>query len=205
LVGEVSNTPWNEMHCYVLHPDSIDQVKVKEMVSKTTPTSSTGSDHPPPTLNYLFPKNFHVSPFMEMNYWYDWTFEPVNCQKHEPIRIINSMKQRMEGDDTSVGRLQFLARLEMTHAGLSPLTVAKHLAVYPVFCSIIQLWIHYQAFWLFLKGVTFQPHPQGSETTASRLIGRAMAPFFAVKEWWENHRRQQQQSGSKGDSSKLPQ
>ena len=29
IVAEVSNTPWNEMQCYVLHPDSIDVNEVK--------------------------------------------------------------------------------------------------------------------------------------------------------------------------------
>lgn len=30
IVAEVSNTPWNEMKCYVLHPDSEDMMQVKD-------------------------------------------------------------------------------------------------------------------------------------------------------------------------------
>jgi hypothetical protein len=49
---------------------------------------------------------------------------------------------------------------------------------------IIQIWIHIQAFKLFVKGVEFIPHPEGSETAASRMIGQIMAPLFAIKDWW---------------------
>lgn len=65
VVGEVSNTPWLEMQCYVLHPDSMDRVQV---LSSTTGECAASK-------RYIFPKTFHVSPFMEMDYWYDWTFE----------------------------------------------------------------------------------------------------------------------------------
>jgi DUF1365 family protein len=96
VVGEVSNTPWLEMKCYVLHPKSTDQVKVLSSLAETSdsePTStllgnSAASRAPTAnatpaaaktttttTVRYLFPKTFHVSPFMEMDYWYDWTFE----------------------------------------------------------------------------------------------------------------------------------
>ena len=52
VVAEVSNTPWNERHLYVLH--SGNQVPAKR------------------TLRYRHPKSFHVSPFMGMDATYDW-------------------------------------------------------------------------------------------------------------------------------------
>ena len=40
-----------------------------------------------------------------------------------------------------------------------------------------------------MKGVEFIPHPKGSETGASRAIGAAMRPVFAVMDvvdvWWK--------------------
>ena len=52
-----------------------------------------------------------------------------------------------------------------------------------MYCVIIQIWIHIEAFWLFLKGVEFIPHPKGSETAASRIIATAMTPLFALTDW----------------------
>jgi DUF1365 family protein len=54
IVAEITNTPWNERHAYVLadavaHPD-------------------------PRVLRYRFAKAFHVSPFMPMAMHYDWHF-----------------------------------------------------------------------------------------------------------------------------------
>jgi hypothetical protein len=48
---------------------------------------------------------------------------------------------------------------------------------------IIQIWIHIQAFKLFIKGVEFIPHPKGSETMVSSVIAALMAPLFAAKAW----------------------
>jgi DUF1365 family protein len=49
IVLEVSNTPWNEMNTYVLHPESEDIESMKQSLEKT---------------NCVFEKTFHVSPLM---------------------------------------------------------------------------------------------------------------------------------------------
>jgi DUF1365 family protein len=54
VVAEITNTPWNERHVYVL-PAS----------------ASLGAGT---TLRYRFAKRFHVSPFMPMELEYDWRF-----------------------------------------------------------------------------------------------------------------------------------
>lgn len=172
VVAEVSNTPWNEMHCYVLHKDSIDQVQVHAGRKKKVENISS--------VNYVFPKSFHVSPFMDMEHTYDWTFWQISGsidsnKRQDPLCITNSMKK---GED-----LYFNAYLEIYRKDCHPYTCAWQLVSYPVFCFLIQLWIHYEAFFLFLKGVAYVPHPKGSETTASRLIGNLMIPFFAFKDW----------------------
>jgi len=168
IVAEVSNTPWLEMHPYVLHHDSVDQVKVRQ--PQTTRT------------NYVFPKRFHVSPFMEMSYNYDWNFEDWTEEKSW---CITTAMKRVED-----GALQFSATMRVAAQGLNPLVLAWQLARFPMFCMIIQIWIHYQAFLLFVKGITFQPHPTGAETTVSRIIGNMMIPLFALKDILDGKARQ---------------
>ncbi|HSN71168.1 MAG TPA: DUF1365 domain-containing protein [Steroidobacteraceae bacterium] len=54
IVAEITNTPWNERHAYVLPTAQGDRV----------------ADH----LRFRFGKDFHVSPFMPMDIAYDWRF-----------------------------------------------------------------------------------------------------------------------------------
>jgi len=162
MVGEVSNTPWTEMYCYVLHPDSIDRVQCKQ----------DGS-----ACDYRFPKEFHVSPFMEMNYWYDWRFQGFPKEDDNEFAVVNSLRLRAEEE-----RMDFTAKLKLVAKPISPLAVAWQMIRFPVFCMLIQIWIHYQAAWLFIKGIAYVPHPQGSETAASKTIAAIMAPFFAIRD-----------------------
>jgi DUF1365 family protein len=52
VVAEVSNTPWNERHCYVLGAENRTRVS-----------------H---VMGFSHPKEFHVSPFMGMDMQYQW-------------------------------------------------------------------------------------------------------------------------------------
>ena len=196
VVGEVSNTPWNEMQCYVLHPNSSHVASHRRLAHST---------------NYVFSKTFHVSPFMEMHHTYDWTFWDFVPPTHQdtttsttttaaarehsfkPLRVtcnmIKKKKTKQEEDGTTAtttkkenGLLWFSARLVTHHGGLHPFSLAVRLVLFPVFCAVIQVWIHYEALWLFLKGVAYVPHPNDTETTASRIIGNIMVPFFAMKD-----------------------
>jgi uncharacterized protein len=184
VVGEVSNTPWNEMYCYVLHPDSIDNVKMDE----TTKTANK--------LHYVFPKMFHVSPFMEMHYDYDWTFWNFLTDKpsseNSGIQVINNLRQQNGAAARVV--MQFSAKMLVERYSMHPYRIAFHMATFPMYCVLIQLWIHYEAFRLVVKGVAFQPHPTGSETTASRIIGHMMGPYFAAQEWWDRRKAKRKAS-----------
>lgn len=168
IVAEVSNTPWIEMYPYVLHPASTDKV---ECLRKNDDGQT----------NYQFPKTFHVSPFMEMSYMYDWIFEGeeahIISKNDGSLRVTTAMVKEEDGSK------RFTATMRVKQAGLHPMKLAWQLARYPSYCAIIQIWIHYEAFWLFWKGVSYQPHPNGSETTASRMIGTLMAPFFQLQAW----------------------
>ncbi len=52
IVGEVHNTPWNEIHCYVLDCENAEKFRAG--------------------YRFRFPKQFHVSPFMSMHQEYEW-------------------------------------------------------------------------------------------------------------------------------------
>ena len=58
IVADITNTPWNERHAYVL------------------PASASAG----PTLRFAFGKDFHVSPFMPMHLGYDWRFSAPGRQ-----------------------------------------------------------------------------------------------------------------------------
>ena len=63
-----------------------------------------------------------------------------------------------------------------------PLQFARVICRFPIYCFIIQVWIHYEALRLLMKGVSFIPHPEGSETAASKAIEVTMRPIFAAME-----------------------
>jgi len=198
VVAEVSNTPWNEMKCYVLHPDSQDITTVKPGRVKNDsglavphfPSDSDDDranselhnqkycDSTLASVNYIFPKTFHVSPFMEMDHTYDWTFW---MPRRDRIVVSTTMIKK----ETKFFNAYFDIRRQPFH----PLRLCWQLVRLPAYCAIIQIWIHMEAFWIFLKGVEFVPHPEGTETSASRIIGSLMAPFFAAKDWINNRRQ----------------
>ena len=132
---------------------------------------------------------------MEMNYTYDWTFTNFLLQSTKQptdTNQTNTNKQKVGNDDPLVVRaamkrghdeIHFTAKLQVFRKGIHPSTVAWQLVSYPIYCFIIQVWIHYEAFWLFVKGIVFVPHPNDTETAISRAIAAIMTPLFAMKEY----------------------
>ena len=206
IVAEVSNTPWNEMKCYVLHPNSCDMETVKEgrtrklneiilqddddnddesksrsACEKSHIDEKKKSDWT--STNYIFEKKFHVSPFMEMDYMYDWTFWQL---KRDRI-IVNTRMIKKKRDEklknTEGGIKCFSASFDISRSPFNPFSLCFQLVKFPIYCVIIQIWIHVEALKLFIKGVEFIPHPEGSETKASLIIGAVMEPFFKIKDW----------------------
>ena len=142
---------------------------------------------------------------MEMDFWYDFTFigvpgvgtsssyvaintdtdnvsasEEANVRSpftSSPITVINTLRRR------SNDRVEFTAKLVMESNPITPYKVVWQIIKFPVFCMIIQFWIHYQALVLFMKGIVYVPHPQGTETAASVVIAKIMEPFFAIRDY----------------------
>jgi uncharacterized protein len=92
IVAEITNTPWNERHAYVLPAPA-----------------GHAADAP---LRFNLAKSFHVSPFMPMDLEYDWRFTPPGRDLAVHMR---SLRQGRTVFDASL-RLQ---RREITAASLA--------------------------------------------------------------------------------------
>ena len=73
MMAEITNTPWNERHAYVLDSRA---------------NGKDSSTH----FHYRFDKTFHISPFMEMDHAYDWQFARPGGQ------LTVHMTNRREGE-----------------------------------------------------------------------------------------------------------
>jgi len=220
IVVEVSNTPWNEMYVYVLHPDSIDIIDYS--TSATTATATTTATTKQKQHRYRWRKAFHVSPFMTMDYMYDWKFVitgkdcisveakmirqcPATTNHDDTLSssassaaaaaaatisdkgVINK-EDNDKDDNESNSRLYFTAGFTIHRTTSNndpiyyyPIELALIIIRYPMYCILIQLWIHYEAVQLLLrKNVQFIPHPLGSTTFVSTMIEVGMIPIYAI-------------------------
>ena len=128
IMAEVTNTPWNERHCYF--------ITAKKNKS----------------FRQELKKQFHVSPFWDMEHDYDWYFSDVS-------------------DTISVNMINYKDEKKVFDATLS-LSVSKKITNLNLFLSVLRfpfstlmvyLRIHYQAFKLWVKGATFYDHPKYEE------------------------------------------
>lgn len=134
IVAEVSNTPWNEQHCYVLSE--------KENLGNRR------------NKRFRFNKEFHVSPFMQMDIDYDWRF----LQPGDRLNVHMENRQ----STSSAGARVFDATLEMKSQAINGINLARTLVRFPIMTANVILGIYYQALKLWLKKAKFYPHPKQS-------------------------------------------
>ena len=132
IVAEVNNTPWNEQHCYVL--------------------SETRNEGNTRNKRYRFGKDFHVSPFMEMNINYDWRFI-------QPDERLNIHMENYQKDGTGNTKV-FDATMVMKRRPITALNLAKTLAQFPLMTGKVIAAIYFQALKLWFKKAPFIKHPK---------------------------------------------
>lgn len=132
IVAEVNNTPWGERHCYVL-PEK----------------RNVGNQR---HKRFQFGKDFHVSPFMNMDIDYDWRFS----QPGEQLNV--HMENYQQG--TNRQKKIFDATMVMEKRPLTALNLAKTLMVFPFMTGKVIAGIYYQALKLWLKRFPFYSHPR---------------------------------------------
>ena len=127
IVANITNTPWGERHSYVL--DARDDVGTRQ------------------EKHFRFAKNFHVSPFLDMDMEYDWRFS-------EPGDLLHIQMVNLRGETKL-----FAADLELKRRELNGSTLARMLLSYPPITLKTVAGIYWQALRLWIKGAAFSPHP----------------------------------------------
>jgi len=184
VIAEVSNTPWIEMHSYVLQEDipGIRQIIRIPPPSDSANTSASPSSSSSPLseecIRAIWKKDFHVSPFMEMDYHYDFQF-------YTPTKQGIKLYSKMLKDHTN--EVWFTANFELQQLSFTPQNLLYVLIFYPLQTRFIQLYIHIEAVKLFWKGVPTFEHPNGTDVdfgygiTGKRLgnvIWGIIQPFY---------------------------
>jgi DUF1365 family protein len=178
VIAEVSNTPWIEMHTYVLRKE-IPGVQSVEKEAQIQGTSM---------FRAIWKKCFHVSPFMEMDYMYDFAFSSpaLTSTTNIPLQVRSKMLKESTGD------VWFTANFDISPLPFTPRNLLYVLIFYPMQTRLIQVFIHWEALKLFLKGVPTFEHPNGADVdfgcgiTGQRLgavLWFFIAPFYKVSSW----------------------
>lgn len=132
IVAEVNNTPWNEQHCYVL--------------------SDKRNEGNRRNKRYRFDKEFHVSPFMDMNTKYDWRFV-------QPDNRLNVHMENRQNDSQGKCKV-FDATMVMRKKPINSISMAKILIQFPFMTGKVIAGIYYQALKLWIKKTPFYDHPK---------------------------------------------
>ena len=127
IVAEITNTPWNERHAYVL------PIETAEIHGRAR--------------HWSFAKQFHVSPFIEMERDYGWRFTAPQDDLHVQMDVFRN------------GEREFDATLHLQRKPLSAASLRRVLWRYPLMTAQVVGAIHWQALRLWLKRNPVHDHP----------------------------------------------
>lgn len=131
IIAEVTNTPWKEEYLYILDSDN---QKISEGDNKE--------------LFYSHPKDFHVSPFMEMQQQYNWKVTEPTDNLTVDLTSFQDSKKKFQAS-------LILQKKELTRTNLLKMRIR-----FPFMSAQIMQGIYWQAFKLWWKKCPFYSHPK---------------------------------------------
>lgn len=125
VIAEITNTPWGERHAYAF--DARDR---------------------PASWTVGFKKDFHVSPFIDMDCDYEWTFSAPGNELTVSMRNLRG------------GKPMFVASLRAQRVEITGRSLAAALLRFPAQPLRVLGAIYWQAARLWWKGAPFFVHPK---------------------------------------------
>lgn len=149
IVSEITNTPWDERHAYVL--------PVSELARQYSAEDKRYVEKGKGKHQFEFQKAFHVSPFNPMNMDYRWVFS--NPADKLFVQMDNYLDSANSLAPASKNVKHFDATLILNRKDFQA-NLAKTLIQYPLITVKVITGIYWQALKLKLKGVPFYDHPK---------------------------------------------
>lgn len=138
IVAEITNTPWQERHAYVLPiSDATDHASIHR---------------------WAFDKAFHVSPFMAMQQRYDWRLGAPGEALRVHMDVLDTPATPASSEENHVAR-RFDATMVLQRRAIDGSSLARVLWRYPLMTLQVVFAIHWQALRLWLRGNPVHDHP----------------------------------------------